>query len=90
MVPDIVIEVVSPHDLAEVVDERITDFLLAGVPLIWVVYPLTRHIVIYRSDGSGGWIGQDGVLSGENVLSGFTCPLRELFPAIEGDPQPSA
>jgi len=88
IVPDLVIEVVSPNDLAEEIDERLTDFLRAGVSRFWVVYPLTRHVQVYRRDGSGLRIGPEGALDGEDVLPGFSCPLAELFAVIEGDPEP--
>jgi len=90
IVPDLVIEVISPNDLAEEVDERITDFLTAGVPLVWIVYPLTRHILVLRTDKSGRRLGAKDTLDGENVLPGFTCPLGELFAVIGGDPEPEA
>ena len=37
--PDLVVEVVSPTDNYEDVDEKVADYFDAGVPLIWVVTP---------------------------------------------------
>ena len=36
VVPDLVLEVVSPNDLAWEVDMKVTEYLQAGVPLVWV------------------------------------------------------
>ena len=40
--PDLVVEVISPNDLAQDLDDRITDYLCAGVPLVWVANPESR------------------------------------------------
>lgn len=86
--PELVIEVVSPNDLAEEVDARRSDYLRAGVPLLWILYPLTRQAQVFRADGTAIWIGPDGALDGEDVLPGFSCSLREMFSVI--DPGPTA
>jgi len=39
IVPDLLIEVVSPNDLAWEVEVKVTEYLRAGVPLLWVFYP---------------------------------------------------
>jgi hypothetical protein len=35
---------------------------------------------VYRADGTETLLGLDGVLEGEDVLPGFRCSLREVFP----------
>ena len=39
--PDLVVEVVSPNDIADDVEEKVSVWLNAGVALVWVVYPTT-------------------------------------------------
>src|SRR5919197_156524 len=51
VVPDLVLEVVSPNDLAWEVDVKVTEYLQAGVPLVWVFYPDTRTVSVYRAGG---------------------------------------
>ena len=34
--PDLAVEVVSPNDLAEEIEEKLTDYRKAGVPMVWV------------------------------------------------------
>lgn len=77
--PDLVVEVVSPNDLAEEVEEKIEDYLQAGVPLIWVVYPSTRRVMVYRPDGRCTRLTDAQELDGEGVLQGFRCRVEELF-----------
>jgi Uma2 family endonuclease len=78
---DLMIEVVSPHDLAWEVDHKVDEFLRAGVRLIWVLYPDTRTILIYRPGSEVTRLSDVDELSGEDVLPGFTCRVSELFPA---------
>ena len=41
--PDLAVEVVSPNDYAREVEEKVEEYLRAGVKLIWVVYPAYPH-----------------------------------------------
>jgi Uma2 family endonuclease len=77
--PDLAVEVVSPNDLAEDIDARITDYLGAGVKLLWVLYPATRSVYIFRPDGSAARLTAAGTLGGEDVLPDFTCRVEDLF-----------
>ena len=80
IVPDLVIEVVSPNDLAWEVELKVTEYLQAGVPLLWVFYPDTRTVWVYRASGEIARLSGGETLSGEDVLPDFTCPVAEVFP----------
>ncbi len=41
--PDLAVEVVSPNDSAEEVEEKLSDYRKASVPLVWVIYPGVAH-----------------------------------------------
>ena len=81
--PDLAIEVVSPDDTAEEIEGKIKEWLAAGVPLLWVVYPATRTIRIHRPPtsprGRVGELTDADTLTGEDVLPEFSCPVREIF-----------
>lgn len=79
--PDLAVEVISPGDLASKVEEKILEYLEAGVKLVWVIYPEERIACVRRADGTATMLKETGSLSGEDVVSGFTCPLAELFPS---------
>ena len=79
-VPDLVVEVISPNDLAPELEAKVAGYLDAGVRIVWVVDPEQRIVRIHRADGSIGWLRENDALSGDDVLPGFTCPVRELFP----------
>jgi Uma2 family endonuclease len=78
--PDLVVEVISPNDLAKDVEKKVEEDLGAGVRLVWVVDPDTRTVRIDRADGSAARLRQGDELSGEDVVPGFRCPVRDLFP----------
>ncbi len=77
--PDLAVEVVSPNDLCEELEEKIQDYRKAQIPLIWIVYPGSKIVLIRRADGSCAEVGATGELSGETVIPGFTCKVAELF-----------
>lgn len=77
--PDLAVEVVSPNDLWEDLEEKIQDYHQAKVPLIWVVSPGSKVVLIRRADGSCAEVGVTGELSGETVIPGFTCKVADLF-----------
>lgn len=79
--PDLAIEVVSPHDLAVYIDAKIDEYLGAGVRLIWVVYPESKHVLVYRSGSDVQRLGVDDELSGEDILPGFKLAISKVFPA---------
>jgi Uma2 family endonuclease len=79
--PDLAVEVVSPNDLAYEVEERVDDYQKAGVPLIWVIYPEIRTVFVRRSNGTVTHLHQDDEMSGEEVIPGFRCVVRSLFPS---------
>jgi Uma2 family endonuclease len=79
IVPDLVVEIVSPNDLAEDIETRVMDYVRVQVPLIWVLYPETRCARVLRQDGTATQLGEDAELRGEQLLPGFACPLAELF-----------
>jgi len=82
--PDLAVEVVSPSDVAQDVRRKVIDFLQAGTRLVWVVYPETQTVDVYRPGQDVRVVDAQGVLQGEDVLPGFELPLRALFKVMEG------
>jgi Uma2 family endonuclease len=78
--PDLAVEVVSPNDSAEEIEEKFDDYREAGIPLVWVIYPKARKARVFRLSGPLVELEEDDVLSGEDVIPGFSCPLREILP----------
>lgn len=79
VVPDLVVEVVSPSDTAVDVQRKVEDWLHAGVRLVWVIYPGTRSVAVYRSLADIRLLTEADTLEGDSVLPGFSCLVAELF-----------
>lgn len=80
LVPDLVIEVVSPNDKVSELDEKIDAYLLDGVRLIWVVDPQRRKATVYAPDMEQPLhLNVNGVLDGGDVLPGFQLMLANIF-----------
>jgi Uma2 family endonuclease len=77
--PDLVIEVVSPGDIASNVETKVAEYLAAGVTLIWVVYPETKTVHVVRPEGNDTRLTTADTLSGEDVVPGFQMPVAEIF-----------
>ncbi len=77
--PDLVVEVVSPFDQIGDVQAKITEYLQAGVRLVWLVEPQTRTVTVYKSLDVVRILLQQDTLDGGEILPGFTLPLADLF-----------
>lgn len=79
LAPDLVVEVLSPHDRPAEVLAKVADWLSAGVRLVWVIDPTRRHARVYRTDGSDFGVAETEALAGEDVVPGFTLPLSRIL-----------
>lgn len=77
--PDLVAEVVSPNDRMTEIQDKVTDYLAAGVRLVWVVDPKTETVTVYQSLKQVKVLVVDDVLEGEDILPGFELALKVLF-----------
>lgn len=76
---DLVVEVVSPSDRFTRVQRKVSEYLTKGVRLVWVVDPEDRSVAVYREGQKPKVLNENETLSGEDVLSGFTCRIADLF-----------
>ena len=79
VMPDLVVEVVSPGDRPREVQDKVAEWLNAGVRLVWVIYPATRSAIAYRSLTEATHLSETDTLDGAEVVPGFACPLREVL-----------
>ncbi|MGQ0646281.1 MAG: Uma2 family endonuclease [Gemmatimonadaceae bacterium] len=79
LAPDLAVEVLSPDERPGEVLAKVADWLTAGSRLVWVVDPVKEQAKVYRADGTEALLLRSGALDGENVLSGFTCPLETVL-----------
>jgi Uma2 family endonuclease len=74
------VEVVSTNDLAQDVNEKVEEYLQAGVPLVWEVYPESRTVLVHRPNSTVTKLHATDELTGEDVFPGFRCQVAEFFP----------
>ncbi len=77
--PDLAVEVASPSNSPADLHRKVGQYFGAGAQLVWVVYPLKKTVVIYDAAGNVQLLGEEAELTGEPVLPGFRCAIRDLF-----------
>lgn len=77
--PELAIEVVSPTDSQSKVAEKALAYLEAGTRLVWIIEPTAQTVTVYRSKTNIKTLTQNDILSGEDVVEGFSCPVALLF-----------
>jgi Uma2 family endonuclease len=77
--PDLAVEVVSPGDSLNEVEEKTDDYLNAGTLLVWVVNPRRRTITVHRRGRDPQVLRESDHFEGEDVVPGFSCKVAEAF-----------
>src|SRR3972149_2772219 len=73
--PDLVVEVLSPHDSASELTQKLREYFAVGVRLVWVADPTARAVLAYRSLTDVRELRESDRLSGDEVLPGFEAPV---------------
>ncbi len=79
VVPDLVVEVVSPGDSPREVMDKALMWLSYGARLVWAVNPGSRSVDVYRQGERTLTLSESDTLDGLDVLPGFTCPVSDIF-----------
>lgn len=77
--PDLVVEVVSPGDTFQEVEDKVGQWLAAGTSMVWVVNPKRRSVSVYRSMTDVKRLSEADELDGGDVVPGFRCGVSEIF-----------
>jgi Uma2 family endonuclease len=88
VIPDLVVEVISPTNLAEEIPTKVREYFEAGVRRALVIFPHESLVYDYDSPRSIRVMGLEDSLEGGEILPGFRLALAELFEGIE-EPDPS-
>ncbi len=77
--PDLAMEVASPSESADDIQEKVIEYLIAGTRMVIYLHPRTRTITVYRSlTDIRVLLGRD-TLEGGDVLPGFRVAVSEIF-----------
>jgi len=80
--PDLVIEISSPSDTHPGVAQKVADYLAAEVRLIWVLWPTSQTIEVWRPTNKNQPISilkNTDILDGLDVIPGFQCRIQDIF-----------
>ncbi len=77
--PDLVVEIMSPDDRWSEIKKKLRDYFSIGVRLMWVIDPDSRTVSAYRSLTDLQEYGEDQSLAAEDILPGFSLPIKLLF-----------
>lgn len=77
--PDLAVEIVSPNDSAEDIEQKVSDWLDHGTLAVLIVYPSVRRISIRRQTG-GVYLHGDDEVDLDPALRGFRCKASDFFP----------
>jgi len=81
--PEIIIEIVSPTDLAFDIDKKVRQYLAAGAKSVWLVYWTDRHVLVHR-EGVAATNYEQGDTIVESVLDEeLSVPVSELFADLD-------
>jgi Uma2 family endonuclease len=77
--PDLAVEVLSPGDSYEEVEEKVEDWLASGARVVWIVNPRRRSVAVYRTMTDVTRLSESDELDGGDVVPGFRCKVAEFF-----------
>jgi Uma2 family endonuclease len=76
-VPDVAIEIVSPHDTAKHLKRKIDAYLAGGSKSVWVVYPDSKSTTIYSGDSMREFKADQKIE--DPLRPGFSAPVASFF-----------
>jgi Uma2 family endonuclease len=79
--PDLAVEIKSPDDTLKQMTETANYYLDHGVKMVWLVYP-DKRLVEVLTPTERQLLTQDDVLTGGDVLPGFSVAVRDIFRGV--------
>ncbi len=80
LAPDVVVEILSPGDRRDDIDDKIAVYLRSGSSLVMVVDP-RRRLVELHDGGTTRLLAEDDVIA-HRALPAFAYPVSELFAVL--------
>lgn len=78
-VPDLAIQIKSPHDSIKRMRQKAQIYLEHGTSLVWLVYPENEIIEVYSPDSDIQILQRGAFLTGGKVLADFSISLAAIF-----------
>ena len=79
VIPEFVIEVISPTDNINRVNKKVRQYFEAGVKVIWHIFPEQQEVYVYENPTRINVCRDEHPCSAESVIPGFALPARDVF-----------
>jgi Uma2 family endonuclease len=80
--PELIVEVVSPHDRWRDVTEKVQAYFTAGALQVWLVEPERRLVYLYTSPTQTSILGVAESISDIPFLPGLIIPVADIFAVL--------
>ena len=77
--PDFVVELKSPNDSLEVLQEKMQEYIDNGASLGWLIDRSEKQVYVYTSDAKAKCLDNPSTLTGDPILSGFVLDLAKIW-----------
>ncbi len=77
--PDFAIELRSNSDSLSELQKKMQEYLANGLMLGWLIDPQNKQVEVYKPNYPVEILSNPVSLSGENILSGLTLDLKDIF-----------
>ncbi len=77
--PDLAVEVISPNDVWQKLNQKIAELFANGTRLAWAISPGDQTVLVYHSAQPDRILKAGDLLDGEDVVPGFSMPVADLF-----------
>lgn len=78
LAPDLIVEVVSPGNIAEDMQRKVNEYLSAGVRAVWVAFPNEGQVFVHTAAGVERF-DRDDTITGGDVIPGFEAKVADLL-----------
>lgn len=77
--PDLAVEIISPTNPRKELLAKLNRYLASGTALAWLVDPNAQTVDVYRPEHAVTHLTRTDMLSGHEVIPGFTVQVAEFF-----------
>ena len=77
--PDVVMEIRSPSDRLNSLQEKMQEYLDTGAQLGWLIDPPSRTVYVYRPNRPVERLEHPATIAGDPVLPGFSLDLQTIW-----------
>ena len=82
LAPDLAVEILSPFDTKLELRAKVNEYLAAGVRLAWLLDLNAKAVEVYRPGRQVNLLSGEERLTGEDVVPGFACIVRDIFASV--------